>query len=134
MTAKEFNERTRFNYMGYALGIREWLQPTLEDMFYSSFDLTLVENLEEMSDNLERDYNLKRIDRDEVNNVKGKVIAFKLAPGVDFHFVVRKGRNWYHKRGQDPYFMRLAKKFVMGEEWRFDHANYNSKTVFFKVL
>lgn len=105
----------RVNCMGYALNVGDWLRPK-EGNVMERHEIT-SKNFQNMVSYLEKEYSLKRIDPKQVDSYKGKVIAFRVAEDDDFHFVVRKGRNWWHKRGSRPRIEQIRKKEVFGSAW-----------------
>ena len=120
------------NCMGYALSVADWLRPSPDSEYLSRLDMS-QENFPNFVEHLEENYSLKRIDASKVDSHKGRVIAFRLAEGEDFHFVVRKGRNWLHKRGSTPRIEQMKKKEVFGIAWHdsMGYVKYTGEIAFF---
>ncbi len=109
------NKWDRANCMGYALGVNEWLTPNGED--YLLPDEMVSENFSKLVENISKNFGLVQIPKEQVDKIQGEVIAFRLEEESDFHFMVRKGRNWFHKRGSLDQIYRMKKAEVMGESW-----------------
>jgi len=128
MTDREMKKRERFNCMGYALGVERWIHPNEFD-FWGTVVLT-PEKFPKLCRDLEKDYGLVRIAYPKDAPREVEVIAFRIAPKFDFHFMVRKHGTWFEKRGITPRLHRRKKSEVEDETLKWNDR-YSGEIAYF---
>ena len=116
-TDKEF-----YNCGGYALGTYSWYCPhdigdsTMYDDYF-----TMEERTQFAIDYMLNDFcDLRVIKTLEEVTEKEYAIAFRLAKN-DFHYMIKKGKQWYSKEGDSPIIKKVPQEIVLGKAWFVDY-------------
>lgn len=120
--------KTEYNCAGYAIGCFSWYCPDNEER-YCCFSEYLDENMHEQTMHfvkyILRDFPfLRLIDSIDQAQKSDEVIAFRLSTQIaDFHFMVRKHGQWYHKQGSKPAIDTVTEQIALYKSWFNDCGN-----------
>ena len=118
-------ERCDYNCGGYALNTFDWYMP-IDPIDRNTGNMIQKYGLKkagdkmrdrilfDFSNNIREIFDIKEVKKNE------RLILFRLGVdfwGGDFHFVVRKGRNFFHKRGGSEWIERMTKEQALNQEW-----------------
>lgn len=129
----------QYNCGGYALGTKDWFRPykTTHRGARADYQKLLQDNNYDYDEILEKcstfiiknsSGNIRRVEEDEEIRKDENLVAFRIGMH-DFHFMVRKGKNWFHKMGVEN-IQRIKKKYVFAESWNYA---YDSDIIFFAI-
>jgi hypothetical protein len=120
---KNTNKRY-YNCGGYALGTYSWYQPHSEDEKGCLYDvrISIEERTEKAVQYMLNDFcDLRVVSTLEEVAKEEYAIAFRLAYG-DFHYMVKKGNQWYSKAGSCPHIDKVPQEKVFIDAWHTDYG------------
>lgn len=126
--------KSYYNCGGYALGTYSWYCPNDDGFDSPMYDdsYTMEERTQFAVDYMLNDFcDLRVIKTLEEITENEYAIAFRIAKD-DFHYMVKKGNQWYSKAGGSYKIDRVPQEIVLGKVWFTDYGvTYNGPLVLF---
>jgi hypothetical protein len=126
--------KNAYNCGGYALGTYSWYHPHGEDERDCLYDtrISIEERTKHAVQYMLNDFcDLRVIKTLEEVTENEYAIAFRLAKD-DFHYMVKKGNQWYSKAGGCPIIDRVPQEIVLSKVWFTDYdVTYDGPLVLF---
>ena len=123
-----------YNCGGYALGTYSWYCPNDDGWDSPMYDnrYTMEERTQFAVDYMLNDFCDLRVIKTLAEVTKNEyAIAFRIAVD-DFHYMVKKGNQWYSKAGNCQRIDRVSQKIVLGKKWFTDYGvTYDGPLVLF---
>ena len=123
-----------YNCGGYALGTYSWYCPNDDGWDSSMYDdsYTMEERTQFAVDYMLKDFcDLRVIKTLEEVTENEYAIAFRIGED-DFHYMVKKGNQWYSKAGASSKIDKIPQKVVFSKEWRLGFTiTYNGPLILF---
>lgn len=123
-----YGERWYFNCGGFALGTCEWEGfEKYRRRGYQSFNHRLNSKrkramakmtywcAEELLEKYPRQLRLVKSEDDKLSYEE--IFFFRISSDGDFHFVVKHGREYFHKKGNTPWIDKMSKEEVYSDSW-----------------
>ena len=123
----DYEYRYEFNCGGYAFDTFDWYLPYSwefdidHDLNEENREKVMEEWVECMLKDFEGRLRVVQNEKDVAESERLILFRSRLTPNTDFHYVVRKGRNFFHKLGCTPEFRRIKKEEVFSDEWPFGY-------------
>lgn len=123
-----FFERLNFNCGGFALGTCEWERFICFDRrqeycfnqrnFYKRYRAMGKITYQCAQELLEKYPRQLRLVKDESEKLSyEEIFFFRVSSDGDFHFVLKHGRKYLHKRGNTPWLDEMSKEEVYSSAW-----------------
>lgn len=123
-----------YNCGGYALGTYSWYCPSDDSYKSPMYDThyTMEERTQFAVDYMLNDFlDLRVIETLAEVTENEYAIAFRIADD-DFHFMVKKGNQWYSKAGGSSKIDRVPQEIALGKVWFTDYGiTYDGPLVLF---